>query len=508
MNFYYTLQRNVDLYPDKVAWVDVFKEKRYTNVDFAARVSALAAGLKMQGIRKGDRIAVLVYNCLECFEIFFAALKLGAVYVPVNFRLSADEIAYVLNDAGASALVSETEFVPLVDSVRSKLSVKDFLILDDATAEGWVNYESVIKENRGADFPYEETELDDLQRIMYTSGTTSHPKGAMITHGNLFWKCMAHILEFKLVPEDICLAIGPLYHAGGMDVTTTGVICIGGSVLVLRKFDPGVVLQTIEKEKVTIMWAAPIMMEMILDHPQFDQYDLSSWRTTPTGGAKSPLPLLQKTVRKFPQMRYLDGFGMTETVSADVVFDLLTRMDKSGSIGQIKKPVMFVRLRVVNEQGQDCMPNEPGELLVKGPKVFKGYWNNPVETAKALVDGWLHTGDIAVVDEDGFIYLVDRKKDMIISGGENIGCLEVERVLDQHPKVLQSAVVGVQDEKWGEVPKAYVVLKPGEELTIQEVKSFCEGKLAHYKIPKFVEAIDDLPKTTSGKVKKYELRRN
>jgi acyl-CoA synthetase (AMP-forming)/AMP-acid ligase II len=289
-----------------------------------------------------------------------------------------------------------------------------------------------------------------------------------------------------------------------MDLPATGTVHAGGSLVVLRKYDSIEVLKAIDKEKVTNIWLSPAMTIMLFQEPTFDQYDVSSVRFIIDGGEKMPAALIKQFTEKFPNAWFADAYGLTETVSGDTFLAKDKMLDKLGSVG---RPCPHLHVRVVDENGQDMPPNEMGEIILKGPKIFKGYWKNPEATAAALRDGWFFTGDMGTLDEDGYLYIMDRKKDMIISGGENIASPEVERVIYDHPSVLEAAVIGIPDPKWLEVPKAYIVLKPGASLTKEELFDHCVAKLAKFKVPKEVEFIDQLPRNPSGKVLKRELRK-
>jgi len=288
-----------------------------------------------------------------------------------------------------------------------------------------------------------------------------------------------------------------------LDLPATGTLYVGGSVFILRVFDPVKVLDTIDREKITNLWLAPAMVNMLFQEPTFPDYDVSSVRFIIDGGEKMPMPLIRQIMEKFPKAWFADAYGLTETVSGDTFLSREKIVEKIGSVG---KPVAHLRVRVVDEQDNDLPPGQLGEIVLRGPKVFKGYWKNPEATAEALKNGWFHTGDIGRLDEEGYLYIEDRKKDIIISGGENISSLEVERVIYESPKVLEAAVVGIPHPKWLEVPKAYVVVKKGERMTPEEVMEICSQKLAKFKVPKEVEFIDALPRNPSGKVLKRDLR--
>ena len=502
MNWSSILKRNADRFPDKDSVVGL--GKRFTYRELYERSNSLARGLKDLGLGKGDIVGVLLYNCCEYIEITFAINQIGAIWLPLNFRLAGEEFQYILENAGAKALITEQEFAPVISSIKSNLpDLKNVVLLGSDYPEGWLDYADLVRQNLGARVPHVEVGQDDLHRLMYTSGTTARPKGVMLTYGNLYWKNIGHLLTFGITNMDRTLVVGPLYHVGGMDLPGTGTLYAGGSLVILKKFDPVEILKAIDQEKVTNLWLSPAMTIMLFNEPSFDQYDVSSVRFIIDGGEKMPVTLIKQFKDKFPNAWFADAYGLTETVSGDTFLAKDRMLNKLGSVG---KPVPHLHVRVVDENDNDVPPNELGEICLKGPKVFKGYWKNPEATAEALRGGWFHTGDIGTLDEDGYLYIMDRKKDIIISGGENIASPEVERVIYEIPAVLEAAVVGIPHPKWLEVPKAYVALKPGESLTAEEIKQHCIKKMAKFKVPKEIEFIDQLPRNPSGKVLKRELR--
>ncbi|MBM4331377.1 MAG: long-chain fatty acid--CoA ligase [Deltaproteobacteria bacterium] len=502
MNWSYVLEENARKFPNKEAVI--FEDRRLTYKRMEERVDALAKGLQQLGLKKGDTVAILILNCLEYFEITFAVNKLGGVWLPLNFRLAGAEVSYILNHSEAKMLICEKEFEPIIRGIQNDITgVQKFIAVGPEIPSGWESYDRLVEANKGAKVDHAMVELDDLHRLMYTSGTTAHPKGVMITYGNLYWKNMGHIMMFNMTSEDKTLVVGPLYHVGGMDLPATGTLYIGGSVVILKKFDPIAVLEGIQKERATNTWFAPIMVNMLFQEPTFGQYDVSSLRFIIDGGEKMPLTLIAKIKENFPNAWFADAYGLTETVSGDTFLSKDKMIEKIGSVG---KPVIQLRVRIVDDAGKDVPPNTLGEIVLRGPKVFKGYWKNPQATAEAIKDGWFHTGDIGTMDEEGYLYIVDRKKDIIISGGENIASLEVERVIYELPQVLETAVIGIPHPKWQEIPIAFVVLKKGEKPTADEIIAHCSKKLAKFKVPKEIEFIDALPRNPSGKVLKRELR--
>jgi acyl-CoA synthetase (AMP-forming)/AMP-acid ligase II len=325
----------------------------------------------------------------------------------------------------------------------------------------------------------------------------------MISHANLAWKNLAHLIEFGFDARDLGLACGPLYHVGALDLTTTTLVAAGATVIVHRAFDTAAVAEEIERSRVTTVWLAPAMVNAIMALPDIENRDLSSVRVIINGGEKMPIPLIERIQRTFPSAWFADAYGLTETVSGGTFLDRDNLLTKLGSVG---RPCVYLDLEVWDEQGHSVAAGERGEIVLRGPKVFKGYWRDTDATDRAFVGGWFHTGDIGVLDDDGYLFIVDRLKDMIVSGGENIAGSEVERVLYEHDAVLEAAVVGRPDERWGEVPVAFVVLRAGQSATADELIAHCASQLAKYKVPKGITFLEALPRNPSGKVLKRDLR--
>jgi acyl-CoA synthetase (AMP-forming)/AMP-acid ligase II len=324
----------------------------------------------------------------------------------------------------------------------------------------------------------------------------------MITHANLAWKNYAHITEFGFTDADVGLACGPLYHVGALDLTTTSLIAAGATTIIHRLFDASDAVDEIERSHVTTVWLAPAMINAIMALPDIERRDLSSVRLVINGGEKMPIPLIERLQRTFPSAWFADAYGLTETVSGDTFLDRDSIVTKLGSVG---RPCLYLELDIWDERGASLPPGRPGEVVLRGPKVFKGYWRDPDATSAAFAGGWFHTGDIGVVDADGYLYIVDRLKDMIVSGGENIASSEVERVLYEHNAVVEAAVVARSDDRWGEVPVAFVV-SSSPATTPEELIEHCRFQLARFKVPRDVVLVDALPRNPSGKVLKRELR--
>jgi acyl-CoA synthetase (AMP-forming)/AMP-acid ligase II len=478
----------------------VWGDETITYADLDRRSAATASGLLTLGVSRGDVVAVLLYHCPEFIEAMFAVSRIGAVFMPINWRLAGDEVAYIASHAGARCVISEPELAPLAEAARPHLAGASYVSVG-VQGIGWTSFAALRA--AGPAPPIADVEPDDLHRLMYTSGTTARPKGVMITYANLYWKNVAHVVEFGISGADKGLACGPLYHVGALDLTTTTVLYAGGTVEIHRKFDAADVLDTIERRGLTNLWLAPSMVNTLLVHPTLFGRDLSGLRLVIDGGEKMPLPLIERLLRAFPGAWFADAFGMTETVSGDTFLDKRKTIEKIGSVG---KPCLHLEVRIVDDEDRPVPAGTLGEIVLRGPKVFKGYWKDEEATAAAFRGGWFHTGDVGYLDADGYLYIADRKKDLIISGGENIASPEVERVLYEHPAVLEASVVGRPDPRWGEVPVAFVVLRDGATASADELQEFCRARLARFKTPRAVEFVDELPRNPSGKVLKRVLR--
>ncbi|MEW6615201.1 MAG: fatty acid--CoA ligase [Thermodesulfobacteriota bacterium] len=502
------LRRNAKLYPHKTAIV--FEGKKHSYGELDDRVKRLAAGLMAKGIGKGDRVGLLEHPCPEYIELYIAIPKIGAVLVPLNCRLAGREMEFIINDAEVKMLIMGGEFIDVIRSIRGNLkTVGTCFAMGDTAPPGMGRYEDMI-----TGFPPEFWEIviddDDVAIQMYTSGTTGKPKGAMLSHKNLVSMYMSRIIDFKLDENDVFLSAVPYYHTAAEYALVT--LYAGGTLVIHNRFLPGAFLDTLETEKVTFTLGVPSMVNFLLQHIEKNprDYDFSNLRIFLYGASPMPVTVLRKAMETFKPV-FLHSYGLTEA-SPGVTFLRSEEHILEGPEEKVKrlascgKEIFNVEARVVNKQGTDVKPGEMGEIIVKGDNVMKGYWKLPEETAETIKNGWLHTGDMATVDEEGYIFIMDRKKDMIISGGENIYPREVEEVLYSHPSVLEAAVIGVPDEDWVEAVKAFVVLKEGENATEQEVIDFCKVNMASYKKPKFIEFLDALPRTAAGKVLKRELR--
>ena len=455
------------------------------------RARVAAGGLRAAGISHGDVVGVLLHNSLDFIDLMLGASYLGAIFMPLNWRLAPPELAYIVVHAGAKLLVTEAELEELVATARQDIPHTRVAVPGELTSSP-ASFEELARDEAG-----------DVLRLMYTSGTTARPKGVVITNGNLDAKCLAQLVELQFTAEDRALLAVPLYHVGALDLSFTTILYAGGYQRVLRRFDATAVLDAIESEALTTVWLAPAMVNAMMSDASLSDRDLSSMRVIIDGGEKMPLPLIERVLDAFPNAWFADAYGLTETVGGDTFLDKGKERRKLGSVG---KPVFNAQVRVVDAEGVPVPAGETGEIVLRGPKVCAGYWRDPEATARAMCDGWFHTGDIGTFDEDGYLYIVDRLKDIIISGGENIASLEVERVLYEHPTVLEAAVVGRHDERWGEVPVAYIASRDETVPSEDEIIAFCRARLARYKVPRNVRIVPALPRNPSGKVLKRELR--
>jgi fatty-acyl-CoA synthase len=476
-----------------------FEGATATFAEVWARAERLAGGLRAGGVRAGDRVAFLGLNHPSFFETLLAAGQLGAIFVPLNFRLSPAELSYIIGDAGVHTLVADSTCQSGIDTVRTDLTVQRY-VASDGTGDGWEPYEVLVGADRVTDkVPVAE---DDVALIMYTSGTTGRPKGAMLTHGNLWWNNVNALHSFDVLSDDVTLTVAPLFHIGGLNVITLITWQKGGEVVLHRAFDPGSVLADIPRYGVTTFFGVPAMFLFASQHPGFDAADLSSIRLFICGGAPVPEPLLRLYLDRGVPIQ--QGYGLTETAPAVTVLAPEHGLARLGSAGT---PPLFTEVRIADAENVTVTEIEGrGEVCARGPNVLLGYWNNPEATTAAIdADGWFHTGDVGYLDADGFLFIADRVKDMVITGGENVYPAEVESVLFAHPSIAEVAVIGLPDERWGEAVVA-VVVPSGETPTLADLREFGGASLARYKLPTRLHLIDALPRNPAGKVLKFELR--
>uniref|UniRef100_UPI00036A20A8 acyl-CoA synthetase n=1 Tax=Effusibacillus pohliae TaxID=232270 RepID=UPI00036A20A8 len=489
------------LTPGKLAVVEASSGLRLTYEQLQRRVSALAGCLRQLGVGKGDRIALLANNSVKHFDLLFAAGKIGAVFVPLNYRFAVPELAYVLTDCTPVLLVYEEPYAAAAAELVRQAAVQH--VWGERQYQAALADELGKRAGQGAfDGTVRDThaDMEDPWAIIYTGGTTGTPKGAILSHRAITWNAINTVISWGITEQDVTPVYLPMFHTGGLNALATPVLYAGGTVVIGREFDPPAVIRVLEQENCTIALFVPTMYHMLIQTPEFAKASFASMHTFLSGGAPCPHPIYRAFWAK--GLRFKEGYGLTEAGPNNFCIDPQDAIRKIGSVG---KPMFHNWIRLVDEHGRDVVDGQEGEVWIAGPHVFSGYWNQPEVTARTFCDGWLRTGDVGRRDKDGFYYIVGRKKDMIITGGENVYPLEVEHVLQSHPAVSEAAVVGLPDEKWGEAVTAVVVLTPGSHVTVEELKAYCSGKLAGYKIPKRFLFAGELPKTAVGKIDKKQL---
>lgn len=476
--------------PDNVAIQSIDQDVSLTYIQLEKLINKTAFYLRDEcGVEAGDRLAILSMNRFEYVVFFFALQKMGAILLPLNYRLAAPELDYQLNDAQPSLLIVEDEFEGKAEALTSGIPVKNLTAIWSAIEV----YEDQGEYQHHGHFDY-------TCKILYTSGTTGRPKGAIITNKMLFWNSINTGLRLNLVQQDVILTFAPFFHTGGWNVLTTPVLHRGGKVILLKKFEPDQVLSLCESEKVSILFGVPTMMAMLADEPAFEATNLETIRYAIVGGEPMPIPLIETWQNKGVPIR--QGYGLTEFGPNVFSLNEEDAIRKKGSVGFAN---FYIQTKIVDDNGQEVPVGEVGELLLKGPVCTNGYWNNMKATIATIQDGWLKTGDLVKKDEEGYFYIVDRKKDMFISGAENVYPAEIEHVLRTHPDVKEVAVVGVPDEKWGEVGKAFVATHSEKEIG-EELTDFCKEHLAKFKVPKYIQFLEELPKSYTGKILKRSLK--
>jgi len=501
------LCHNAKIYADKTAFI--FEGQKYSFKEVDKRVNRLINALKNMGVKKGDHVGILAYNCYRYFEVF-ALTKAGIVTVPLNYRCVGPELEYLINNSEITTLILEKEFLNTINAIRPNIpTVKNFISLD-APIPGMADYEDLIH-HASPEEPNVDIRENDIAVIYYSSGTTGRPKGAIHTHKSMMAEMRLPVLcpDLELRPEDIALCVMPFFHVGGSVAHMLSVYATGATSVILRKFDEAAVLKAIQDYRISYVCLVPAMIIRLMDYPDTGKYDITSLRTIAYTGAPMPLEAMKRAIKQFGSI-LVQSLGQTETLKMAILPKRdhklegnpqeLKRLESAG------KPPFPGELIIADKEGNELPRGTPGEIAARSDRNMAAYWKMPDETKDTFKNGWLYTGDVGIMDEDGYVYLIDRRKDMIISGGENIYSREVEDVLYQHPAVADAAVIGVPDEKWGESVKAIVVLKEGMKATEQELIDFCKARLASYKKPKSVEFYDSVPKTATGKIKKAEIR--
>jgi fatty-acyl-CoA synthase len=439
---------------------------------------------------------------LEFVEVIFAMAKLGLILVPLNWRLAAAELSFIISDSGAETLFFDPDFAAAAESLKGKTALRRFISIGQKEIMGATVYEKALTSQRDEEpEPDQTVGLDTPHIIMYTAGTTGRPKGAVLGQGASFWNAVNMSLCVDLTSKDRTLTVLPLFHVGGIGLYTLPTLYQGGTVVIQRTFDPKVAFRLIKAERIDVLFGVPAIFLFLIQDPDFKSGAMSRLRSVMSGGAPLPVSLIHQYHEAGIILQ--QGFGMSEAAPGIAALDRERALAKAGSIG---RPLFHMEVRIVDDQNHDQAVGQTGELLIRGPNLMQGYWNRPEATAEAFTERWLHTGDLARMDEDGDLYIVERKKDMYISGGENVYPAEVENTIFELPQVAEAAIIGVKDKTWGEVGRALVVLKPGQKLTEAEVLNFLKGRLAKYKVPKSVVFVDQLPRNAAGKVLKNVLK--
>ncbi len=501
-------------YPRRTAVV--CNDERFTYAQMSERVSRLAGALRAAGIQPGARVAFLSSNCHRLLEAYYGVLEAGAVLLPLNIRLTPADLGYILNDSGASALFIEKQFLPVAEAFRKDIpSVKFCCQLDGTPEAPWLapkNYDALLSTTTPWQADISAIDEKSVAELFYTSGTSANPKGVMLTHRNIYLHALHVCLGLQIERAAVELHTIPLFHANGWGVAHF-LTLLGGRHVMIQRFDPKEIFRLIEKEGVHSLSLVPIMATALVNCPELPNYNLTTLRRITIGGAASSPTLIREVEEKLA-CECFSGYGLTETSPTLSISPMKTGMNWQGEqrfTGQAMTgyAIPGVDLRVVDPNDND-VPHDGqsiGEIIVRGDGVMEGYWGQPEASAEALRGGWFHTGDMATLNEDGYALIVDRKKDIIVSGGENISSLELEKAILAHPAVLEAGVIPVPDAKWGEVPKALVVLKPNVAATEAELIEFCRSRLAHYKCPHSFEFVDNLPKTGTGKILKKDIRK-
>jgi len=477
--------------PQQVAVI--YGEERIGYAQLMCRIERTAGWLAAHHIGPGDVVALLMKNSPAFLELTFATSHIGAVSLPINYRLAADEVGYIVENSGARMILCDEELAPTVAGLPRAMLV-------NAAAQGDSRRLGSPGQARA---PMHAVRPGDLFRLMYTSGTTDRPKGVMHTYSNFYWKSADHVVALGLGAADKLLVAGPLYHVGAFDLPGLAVLWVGGTLSILRDFTADRALATIATDRLTGAWLAPVMLGSILAHPERAGYDLESLRWVVGGGERTPEARIRAFSQVFTGGRYVDAYGLTESCSGDTMMEAGREIEKIGSVG---RALAHVEVAILGPDGETIAPGETGEICLRGPKITPGYWRDAQKTKASFFGEWFRTGDIGHLDEEGFLYLTDRKKDMIISGGENIASSEVERVVYELPQIQDAAVIAVADELWGERPVAVVVLKPDQALSLEVLQEHCRSKLAGFKVPKDLIVLAELPRNPSGKILKRLLR--
>ncbi len=500
MNIVRCLRINASKFPDKIGFI--FEEIPYTYRQIVQAAEALANLLKKIGIRRGDKVCAMFYNSIEQVQAYFGILMVNAVVVPINFRFIDQEVSYIVEDSDAKAILHGPEFCEIIDRVKNQMTAPVFTV---ALNMGVKDADPIAEPTReeAAALNMINPDMSDVSFINYTSGTTGKPKGVVLTHSNNVWNQIRIIIDTPLSPDEVIIGSLPIFHASGMSRLLASVT-VGGTIVSWQNFDAARTMKAVSRYKGTFLLLVPAMAEMIFALPDLEKYSVDSLTKCLLTAAPVSESLKKRALQVFYNAKIIDGYGLTENTSSTTMLkgeDVLTRPSSVGL------PDIFTQIKIFNDYFEPVPVNVIGEIGVRSPTVMKEYYKNPAATAETIKDGWLLTGDLGRMDEDGYLYVVGRKKEMIISGGENIYPAEVEAVLNRHPKILESAVIGVPDPKWGETVMALIVAEQGETMTAEEVEQYCIETIARYKRPRIIKFVDELVKNIAGKIKKQELKR-
>ncbi|MBA7596969.1 Long-chain-fatty-acid--CoA ligase [subsurface metagenome] len=499
--------------PDRPAVI--FEGKKYSFNELTQKANRLANALLGLGIEKGERVAILQVNCNQYVEAYYAVAKIGAIFVPLNFRAKQDELVHMLNHSESSTLFVGQRYLEMVNDMRSELPLIKHYISIDSKQEGMLYYEDLMASASDEEV-FTDIGDDDITMLMYTAGTTGLPKGVPLTHNSFTLYVLENVAPADLEIEETNLLTMPLYHVAGVQAMLAATYG-GRSLAMMRQFEVNEWLEMVQQEKANRAMLVPTMLKRVIDHPDFNKYDLSSLKVITYGAAPMPFEVIKKAIELFPGVNFINAFGQTETASTittlspdDHIIEG-TEEEKEKKLrrltSSIGRPMPDIEMKIIDEQGNDLPPGGVGEIVAFGPRVMSGYWKDAEKTAKALTkDGWLRTGDMGYMDEEGYFYLAARADDMIIRGGENISPEEVENALYTHPAVEEAAVIGVPDPEWGQQPMAIVVLKTGKTATADELIEYCRERMSSFKRPRSVVFVDELPRTSTGKVLKRVLR--
>lgn len=498
------INENAELYPDKTAFI--YGDRRTNYEEFKERVNRLANGLSDLGVKAGDRIGILSKNRPEYFETYCTG-KNGIIVVPLNFRFRGKELGFLIKNSGVETLIVEQDFVETIEQIRDDTtSVRNYVCIGDQS--GYLNYEEIV-EDASSEAKPSDIKGDDIWCIFYTSGTTGVPKGAMLTHAGLVKTGLMHIQAMKMSSEDIAIHVMPLFHVGGMWYYLFPCFMKGMTNIVFSQFRPRDFLSCVEKYRVTTSHVVPTMVVSLLEELRRDKWDVSSLRWLLYAASPMPISTLKEALRTFPNCGFFQAYGSTEVTStflSDEDHNYAIR-ENEALLSSCGRPLSDTQVRIIRDDGTEVAIGEIGEIAMRTERSMVGYWNDPEETAKTIKDGWVLTGDMGKLDRNGYLYISDRKKDMIVSGGENVYPAEVEEVLTKHPAVLEAAVIGVPDKKWIEAVKAVIIVRKGMRLTEREIIDFSKSNIAGFKCPKSVDFVDDLPKSPAGKILKRVLRK-